>query len=93
MVKYLALLALASAANAVSLGDIKHVVLLMQENRSFQHVSDCTPPPNKRSTSNRYSILGPWLVFEGLLIPMFRSMPMANPSGISMCDMHLRSFV
>lgn len=36
------LLALAGAANAgaASLKDIKHVVMLMMENRSFQHVSD-----------------------------------------------------
>lgn len=36
-----ALLALAGAANAgaASLKDIKHVVMLMMENRSFQHVS------------------------------------------------------
>jgi hypothetical protein len=33
------LLALASAVNAASLGEVKHVVLLMMENRSFQHVS------------------------------------------------------
>ncbi|TVY15315.1 Non-hemolytic phospholipase C [Lachnellula arida] len=31
------LLALAGAVNAASLGDVKHVVLLMMENRSFQH--------------------------------------------------------
>lgn len=39
MQKYAALLALASAgvANAASLSDIKHVVMLMMENRSFQH--------------------------------------------------------
>jgi hypothetical protein len=33
------LLALASSANAVGLGDVKHVIMLMMENRSFQHVS------------------------------------------------------
>ncbi|RDW63537.1 hypothetical protein BP6252_11082 [Coleophoma cylindrospora] len=37
MSKYVAFLALASLANAVSLKDVKHVVMLMQENRSFQH--------------------------------------------------------
>ncbi|CZR52692.1 related to phospholipase C [Phialocephala subalpina] len=38
MSKYVAsLLALASTANAVGLGDVKHVVMLMMENRSFQH--------------------------------------------------------
>lgn len=36
-----ALLVLASAANAAaSLKDIKHVIMLMMENRSFQHVSE-----------------------------------------------------
>jgi hypothetical protein len=34
-----ALLALAGAANAASLTDIKHVVMLMMENRAFNHVS------------------------------------------------------
>jgi len=39
MSKYaISLLALASAVNAASLGDIKHVIMLMMENRSFQHV-------------------------------------------------------
>jgi phospholipase C len=33
------LLALAGAANAVSLGDVKHVIMVMFENRSFNHVS------------------------------------------------------
>lgn len=33
------LLALATAANAVSLGDVKHVIMVMFENRSFNHVS------------------------------------------------------
>ncbi|KKK15636.1 putative hemolytic phospholipase C precursor [Aspergillus ochraceoroseus] len=37
MQKYIALLALASASNAASLKDVKHVVMLMMENRSFQH--------------------------------------------------------
>jgi phospholipase C len=40
MSKYVVpLLALASAANAVSLGDVKHVIMVMFENRSFNHVS------------------------------------------------------
>jgi phospholipase C len=39
MSKYIALLALSGAANAASLKDVKHVIMLMQENRSFQHVS------------------------------------------------------
>lgn len=40
-----ALLALAGAANAgaASLKDIKHVIMLMMENRSFQHVSGAHP--------------------------------------------------
>ena len=39
-----ALLALAAAAKAgeTSLKDIKHVIMLMMENRSFQHVSSYT---------------------------------------------------
>ena len=36
------LLALASAANAVSLGDVKHVIMVMFENRSFNHVCSMT---------------------------------------------------
>ena len=40
MSKYIVpLLALASAAHAVSLADVKHVILVMFENRSFNHVS------------------------------------------------------
>lgn len=40
MSKYLVpLLALAGATSAVGLGDVKHVIMLMMENRSFQHVS------------------------------------------------------
>jgi phospholipase C len=39
MSKLVTLLALASAANSASLKDVKHVVMLMMENRSFQHVS------------------------------------------------------
>ncbi|KAJ9156129.1 Non-hemolytic phospholipase c [Pleurostoma richardsiae] len=37
MSKLVTLLALASAANSASLKDVKHVVMLMMENRSFQH--------------------------------------------------------
>ncbi|KAI5459062.1 putative hemolytic phospholipase C precursor [Mariannaea sp. PMI_226] len=37
MSKYLALLVVAGLAEAASLKDVKHVVMLMQENRSFQH--------------------------------------------------------
>lgn len=41
MSKYIvSLLVLATSANAVGLGDVKHVIMLMMENRSFQHVSD-----------------------------------------------------
>jgi phospholipase C len=36
------LLALATAANAASLGDVKHVIMVMFENRSFNHVSACS---------------------------------------------------
>jgi len=43
-------LALASAANAASLKDIKHVVMLMMENRSFQHVSSALHPTSRRMT-------------------------------------------
>lgn len=39
MQKLTTLLALASAVDAASLKDVKHVVMLMMENRSFQHVS------------------------------------------------------
>jgi phospholipase C len=35
---FVLLLALASVINAASLGDVKHVIMLMMENRSFQHV-------------------------------------------------------
>ena len=31
-------LAFASVANAASLGDVKHVIMVMFENRSFNHV-------------------------------------------------------
>ncbi|KAH8648435.1 putative hemolytic phospholipase C precursor [Xylariales sp. PMI_506] len=37
MLKSIALLALAGAVNAASLKDVKHVIMLMMENRSFQH--------------------------------------------------------
>jgi phospholipase C len=36
---FVPLLALANAVNGVGLGDVKHVIMLMMENRSFQHVS------------------------------------------------------
>jgi len=40
MPKYIvSLLVLSSVANAVKLGDVKHVIMLMMENRSFQHAS------------------------------------------------------
>jgi len=42
-----ALLAFAILASAGSITDIKHVVLFMQENRAFDHVSDT---PNSWST-------------------------------------------
>jgi len=40
MSKYIVpFLALAGATNSLGLGDVKHVIMLMMENRSFQHVS------------------------------------------------------
>lgn len=38
---YVAAVAAATAVSAASLKDIKHVVLFMQENRAFDHVSIC----------------------------------------------------
>jgi phospholipase C len=43
---FVLLLALASAINAASLGDVKHVIMLMMENRSFQHVRNYLPYQN-----------------------------------------------
>lgn len=43
MSKYLSIsvvLALSTVVESVGLGDVKHVVMLMMENRSFQHVSN-----------------------------------------------------
>lgn len=99
MSKYLfASLALASAANAVSLGDVKHVVLVMMENRSFQHVSvfsrlTFTVDINKGSYSDDCSTSVPCLVFEGLPIRMCRSISTVNLSGISKCGVHLGAFI
>lgn len=39
MLRTCALLAFLCTVDSASLGDIKHVVMLMQENRSFMHVS------------------------------------------------------
>ncbi len=44
MSKFVALLALAGVASAASLKDVKHVIMLMHENRSFQHVSGLARP-------------------------------------------------
>jgi phospholipase C len=76
MSKYVVpLLALASAANAVSLGDVKHVIMVMFENRSFNHVSvygragDVNSLINRNAHSYLYSISALSLVFEVLPIP------------------------
>ena len=41
---FVAVSALAAAAQAASLKDVKHIVLFMQENRAFDHVSDTLTP-------------------------------------------------
>lgn len=79
------LLALAGIVNALGLGDIKHVVLLMQENRSFQHVSDLRCEARRHFLIERISTLEPWPVFEDLPIPMLRFWSMENLFGTSTC--------
>ncbi len=57
MSRYLTLLALASAVNAgpgvSSLAGIKHVVVLMKENRAFDHVSIPSPQSCREVAHNR----------------------------------------
>jgi hypothetical protein len=88
MMKRVALLALAAAANAASLKDVKHVIMVMMENRSFQHVSIYMQPLYAVyiimflcSDSDSTSV--PWQVFGALPTLMFRSIPMAAPYGTS----------
>lgn len=57
MQKFTALLALASAANAASLSDVKHVIMLMMENRSFQHVSFFGPVSARFMHGKAFSLL------------------------------------
>lgn len=98
MFKYVALmLALAIAANAASLGDVKHVIMLMMENRSFQHVSVYFSSKyiiyiSKTQYSDYYSISVLCLVFEALQILMFRSIRTAALYGTSKYEVHLRNF-
>lgn len=68
MQTFVQLLALASAANAASLADIKHVVMLMMENRSFQHVS-FKPKTLLPGHTDSGSISAPCPVSVALLIP------------------------
>ena len=92
----ISLLALASVVNAASLGDVKHVVLLMMENRSFQHVSVDIPAKytidiSNTSCSNLCSTLVLWPGFEVLPILTCRSIRMVNLSGISKYQVYLRA--
>jgi hypothetical protein len=89
------LLALAIAANAASLGDVKHVIMLMMENRSFQHVSVNFPSKYtvyicKDPYSDSCSISVLCLVFEVLQILMSRSIRTAALFGTSKYELHLR---
>jgi hypothetical protein len=62
---------LAATASAGSLKDIKHVVLFMQENRAFDHVTlALVLIPTVRS--NLRSILGLWLEFVDFQTPMYK---------------------
>jgi hypothetical protein len=64
--------ATAVSAATASLKDVKHVVLFMQENRAFDHVS---PPFGNRdccvanASSSSSSIMEPWPVCVVLLTP------------------------
>ena len=93
MSKYIALLALSGTVNGVSLKDVKHVIMLMQENRSFQHVS-CEAHRYilfcKDLPSNYCSISGLWQAFAALPIPTCRSIPTADQFGTSKHGVHPR---
>lgn len=65
-----------------SLRDIEHVVIFMQENRSWDSVCSHLPENNQRNlTFDSTSEL--WLVLAASMIPMFRSTLMASRSGTS----------
>jgi phospholipase C len=73
MPRLITALAVASVASAASLADVKHVVMLMMENRSFQHVRPgSTPSDGRQADSRPGSTLEPWLVFVASQIPMCR---------------------
>jgi hypothetical protein len=74
---------LPNPVSAGSLADIDHVVLFMQENRAFDHVSFPVFVDFKYILISD-SILEPWLVSEDFKIRMFK-LPTENQSFISMC--------
>lgn len=74
---------LLGTALAGSLKDIKHVVLFMQENRAFDHVSIGTELISE-TYSDAYSILEPCQEFEVSLIRMCKSTQMAGQHSNSM---------
>lgn len=68
----LTLLSMASASVlGGSLKDIKHIILFMQENRSFDHVGSFPSPEGSQTSAltDGRSILARWLVFATLAIP------------------------
>ena len=65
------LVAFAAKCLAVDLTDIKHVVLFMQENRAFDHVSPVSEICGTSLTST--STMEPWLVSVVSLLPMSSS--------------------
>jgi len=86
---FVSLLALVSTINAASLGDVKHVIMLMMENRSFQHVSVYLLHITTRQHFNTCSTSAPCPVFVALPTPMFRSIQTANLFGTSKCGGHI----
>lgn len=66
-----------------SLNDIEHVVIFMQENRSWNSVSARSWYSRWRLYSWDQSISVQWLESEALMIPMFKLTPTAIRFGTS----------
>lgn len=82
----LTLMASAVTVQADSLKDIKHIILFMQENRSFDHVCphhrSVTLKTRELAAETKPSISAPWPGFATLVTPMYKS-TMALQSGDS----------
>lgn len=78
----LGLLALSRPVSGGSLKDIEHVIIFMQENRSWNSVGAPIDLPGPGLTQ-WCSTLEPWLAFVASMIQMSKSTQMDCPFGIS----------